>query len=53
MTGWKARPEAGPDGYIDDATSTVEARFYDHEGRCRLWIAFGWSSATGFPAVCI
>jgi transposase len=41
-------------GYIDDATSTVEAGFYDHEARYRRWTVFGdGSSVTGFPAVCI
>src|SRR5262245_47978951 len=37
-------------GYIDDATSTVEARFYDHEGTVPALDSFrGWVQRYGIP----
>ncbi len=37
-------------GYIDDATSTVEARFYDHEGTMPALDSFrGWVQRYGIP----
>ena len=54
MTGWKGGRELVLMGYIDDATSTVEARFYDHEGTMPALDSFrGWVQRYGIPAVCI
>ena len=37
-------------GYIDDATNTVEARFYDHEGTVPALDSFrGWVQRYGIP----
>ena len=51
MTGWKGEgPKLVLMGYIDDATSTVEARFYDHEGTVPALDSFrGWVQRYGIP----